>query len=141
MDKNGYLCPEAVSKHSMQINTKQISRCPAGSCAVIGKGERPNLDFFRSREEFRCLPARCTCIQTSSCCLCQQFGRLQAVPLAMSGWCGAWQPSLRAVYPMPRVPTGAMGSSPAVAACVCRCSCTGTTPALGGAESCSGFVL
>lgn len=33
----------------MQINTKQISRCPAGSCAVIGQGEHPDLDFFQKQ--------------------------------------------------------------------------------------------
>lgn len=62
MDKIGYLCPEAASKHSMQINTKQISRCPAGSCAVIGQGEHPDLDFFSEagRKSDSCLPCLCS---------------------------------------------------------------------------------
>lgn len=57
----------------MQINTKQISRCPAGSCAVIGKGECPDLDFFQ-KQGFGFLPAMCVFIQTSSCCPAAAWG-------------------------------------------------------------------
>lgn len=79
--KLGIYAPEAVSKHGMQINTKQISRCPTGNCAVIGKGKSPDWDVFRSREELRCSQSMSVYIQTTSCSSCQHLRGLQVFPL------------------------------------------------------------